>query len=87
MGRTLHEEAQSHMELLLGLGITSVKLTPSIFRRCFLWMKTRNVTFYDASYLAVAVESAATLITADEKFAHKMENEGNICVLKNLVLT
>jgi predicted nucleic acid-binding protein len=75
------------MELLLGLGITSVRLAPSVFGRCFLWMKTKGVTFYDASYLALAVESKGILVTADEKFARKMENEGDICVLKNLVLT
>ncbi len=84
LGRTLYEEAQAHMELLLGLGITSAKLTPSIFGRCFKWMKTKGVTFYDASYLSVAVESSGILVTADEKFARRMENEGNICILKNL---
>ena len=40
----------------------------------------------DASYLAVAFDLPAILITADEKFAKKMKKMDRICLLKFLDL-
>jgi len=86
LGRNLPEEAAERMELLFNLNITSMHLNDSIFHRCFSWMRKKRVTFYDASYLAVAFEVEGTLITADEKFTKKMGKMKQICLLKNLDL-
>ena len=47
-------------------------------------MRTKKVTFYDASYLAVAVEAGAVLVTADEKFVKKMGKGESLAALKDL---
>jgi len=84
LGRSLQYEAMDKMNLLLNLNIRNVALTNDMVNRCFSWMRQKKVTFYDASYLAVAFEIKGTLITADEKFTDEMGKTNRICLLKNL---
>lgn len=84
LGREVPEEAAEKMELLLNLGITSVALNENMFRQCFVWMRENRVTFYDASYLAVAYEFQGTLITADKRFLGKMGKIDHVCLLREL---
>ena len=84
LGRSLQDEAKDKMNLLLNLNIKNVAPTNNMINQCFLWMRQKKVTFYDASYLAAAFEVQGTLITADEKFARKMAKTNRICLLKNL---
>ena len=86
LGREIPEEALAKMELLLDLNIRNVVPSHGICKQCFLWMKEKRITFYDASYLAAAREIGAILVTADEAFVKKMGNPDNICLLKNLDL-
>lgn len=86
LGRNLQEDARNKMDLLINLNIGNVELTKSMYVQCFSWMKKNKVTFYDACYLAAALEVQGTLITADEKFAGEMEETNRICLLKNLDL-
>ena len=81
LGRELPKEAEEKMSLLLNLNIGQVDLNDNIFRLCFQWMEQNGVTFYDASYLAVAFEIQATLVTADEKFVKKMRKTERLCLL------
>jgi predicted nucleic acid-binding protein len=85
LGRLLGEEAQEKMELLLGLGIHNIELTPKISEMSLSWMRDKAVTFYDAAYLAAARERKAILVTADQSFARKM-GETDVCLLQSLVL-
>jgi len=84
LGRSIQEEAMDKMNLLLDLNVRNVALTNAMVSRCFSWMRQKKVTFYDASYLAVAFEVQGTLITADEKFEKEMGKTNRICLLKNL---
>ena len=84
LGRELNQVASEKMNLLLNLDIKSVDLKSSMFDRCFVWMGEKGITFYDASYLAVAAETGATLVTADKQFINKMEEEDHICLLNDL---
>jgi len=86
LGRSLQDEAIDKMNLLLNLNIRNMALTNNMVNRCFSWMRQKKITFYDASYLAVAFEVQGTLITADEKFAEEMGKTNRICLLKNLDL-
>jgi predicted nucleic acid-binding protein len=86
LGRQLPQEAMEKMDLLLNLAIPAMDLNESAFGQCFSWMKQDQVTFYDASYLAVAFEIEGTLITADESFVRKMEQTGRICLFKDFKL-
>ena len=84
LGREIPDLANEKMRLLLNLGIRSMDINEEMCFQCFLWMKKNRVTFYDASYLAIAYEMNATLITADERFIKKMGKIDRICLLKNL---
>ena len=84
LGREVPEEAETTMKLLLNLNIRNVELSDAMYRQCFAWMKDFKITFYDASYLAVAHEIGADLVTADAKFASKMGKKGHICLLKDM---
>ncbi len=84
LGREAPGSAAEKMQLLLNLGIDSVELNQNMFEQCFYLMRKKRVTFYDASYLAVACEIQATLITADKKFCGKLGKPDHICLLKDL---
>jgi len=83
-GFSKEDEAERKMEMLRRLEIRRVALTDTMIKRCFQRMKTKKVTFYDASYLAVAFEAGAVLVTADEKFVKKMGKGESLAVLKDL---
>jgi len=84
LGREFAPEAKSKMEILRKLGIRGIALTDAMIERCFLWMKTKNVSFYDAAYLAAAHEVGAVLVTADAKFVRKMDSHEPMIRLKDL---
>jgi predicted nucleic acid-binding protein len=72
------------MELLLNLKFSSLQLTERMHRLCFDWTAQNGVTFYDASYLALAEETESVLVTADVKFAEKMSHPASVRLLKDL---
>jgi len=84
LGRELPEQASEKMNLLVNLRFGSIPLTEKMHHLCFTWMAEQNVTFYDACYLAVANETKSILVTADSRFAEKMQNQGSICLLRDL---
>lgn len=84
LGRQLPGQALEKMELLFNLKFSSIALTENMLRMCFYWMAENEVTFYDASYLAVAEETKSILVTADAKFAEKMNRPQSICLLRDL---
>lgn len=84
LGREVPEEAAEKMDLLRNLHIRHVDLSETVYRQCFIWMREDKITFYDATYLAVAHEIGADLVTADAKFVKKMKKRGRIFLLKEL---
>jgi predicted nucleic acid-binding protein len=84
LGRQLPDDAMKIMALIRNLGFRSIGLSVSMIKNCFLWMHENKITFYDAAYLAVAHEMQGVLVTADEKLTKKVNNHGNICLLKNV---
>lgn len=84
LGRRFPEDAGEKMDLLINLGIRSKEPAREMYALCFGWMKEYGVTFYDASYLAVALEMQASLVTADEKFVNKMGNPEQMRLLKDI---
>ena len=56
------------MELKILLAATEVTISPTVQSNILRLTTKHHVTFYDASYHAVAMEKNATLITADEKY-------------------
>lgn len=86
LGRELPQEAAKAMRFINDLGFASIDLNDKMQGLCFKWMAEAGVTFYDAAYLAVAVETGGIMVTADEKFARKLKDDKHICLLKNLDL-
>ncbi len=84
LGRELPEDAPKKMALLVNLRLANIHLNERMHNICYAWMKENGVTFYDAAYLATAVEAKGVLITADERFARKMTKVASICLLKDL---
>lgn len=84
LGWEFAPEARSKMEMLRNLGIRGIVLSDTMIEKCFLWMKTKNVTFYDAAYLAAAHEAGAVLVTADEKLVRKMGSGEPLIRLKDI---
>lgn len=84
LGRESPEEAMARMSRLLDLGLKVLPLSRYMVSLCFGWMKENRVTFYDAAYLAAAVEVEAILITADARFAERMRHTGSIRLLNDL---
>jgi predicted nucleic acid-binding protein len=83
LGREFPQDALQKMKLLLNLNLHVVESTEQSYQMCFRWMQENHVTFYDASYLAAAYAIDAILLTGDEKFCKKMENDKRICLLKD----
>jgi predicted nucleic acid-binding protein len=86
LGRQLADEADKKMALLFNLHIKSLDPTPNIYAHCFAWMKEFGVTFYDASYLALALELNGALVTADTKFFQQMQSNHRIHLLQEMEL-
>lgn len=84
LGREVPEEAKEKMGLLLDLKIRNVELSDNMYQLCFAWMREYRVSFYDASYLAVAYDIQATLVTADERFVRKLGKVDHLCVLREI---
>lgn len=84
LGRELPEEAEEKMKLLLNLNIRTMELSEAEYQLCFKWMKENKVTFYDASYLAVAYRLQATPVTADSQFIKKMGETEHLSLLKDI---
>ncbi|NLX25106.1 MAG: type II toxin-antitoxin system VapC family toxin [Lentisphaerae bacterium] len=84
LGREVPEEAKEKMGLLLDLKIRNVELSDNMYQLCFAWMREYRVSFYDASYLAVAYGIQATLVTADERFVRKLGKVDHLCVLREI---
>jgi len=69
---------------ILELQITEHQLSFNIVNIAFKLMEQYHaVSFYDASYHALAILENGTFITADKKYYEKTRKEGHIMLLKN----
>jgi predicted nucleic acid-binding protein len=84
LGRQLSENAIEKMDILFDLQIRTIDLTPTMYQRCFEWMKNHGITFYDAAYLALACELPGILVTADKKLVNKIHQSEHICLLQDI---
>jgi predicted nucleic acid-binding protein len=65
-------DASEALATLCDLGFGEVPLTRELIQRTVVLAQGHGLTFYDASYLAVAEESKAVLVTADGKFYRRL---------------
>ena len=65
-------------------GMEEVQINEKVAHRAFQIMKSApKVSFYDASYHALAIESGGTYITADEKYYQKAKKWRKIQLLQD----
>ena len=84
IGRVLPDSALEKMETLLDFRFKSKKLDVETCKLIFELMKELSVSFYDASYHALAQKMGGIFITADKKYYQKARAKGNIEFLGNL---
>jgi len=70
------EKAYEFIEKFIDLqiGLVDVWSDAELIKKACAISKSRNLTFYDSSYLAIVEKDGAKLITADEYLRNKMPN-------------
>jgi predicted nucleic acid-binding protein len=65
-------DASVALAALCDLGLTEILMSRELIERAVDLAQAHGVTFYDASYLAVAEDREAVLVTADAKFYRRL---------------
>ncbi len=65
-------DAGEALAALCDLGLREVPSSPEVVQRTVALALKHGITFYDASYLAVAEDCQAVLVTADSKFHRRL---------------
>lgn len=65
-------DASAALAALWNLGLREVPFSQGLIQRTINLAQSHGLTFYDASYLAVAEEEKVTLVTADGKFYRRL---------------
>jgi predicted nucleic acid-binding protein len=65
-------DADEALTALWDLGLEEVPFSRGLIQRTIALAQRHGVTFYDASYLAVAEQNGAVLVTADGKFFRRL---------------
>lgn len=84
LGRMVPDSALEKMETLLEFRFKTKELDKETCKSIFELMKDLSVSFYDASYHALAQRMGGVFITADDKYYQKARARGNIEFLGNL---
>lgn len=76
--------ATSLFSMFKSLSFREISLNLEISHLAFQIMKrAEKVSFYDASYHAIAIKSGGTFLTADNKYYEKTKSFGHIRLLSN----
>ncbi len=81
--RLVPDNALRLMMLCESVGLTEVKADDKWLEIAVNLVRQSKISFYDAAYHALAVAQSATLVTADEKYAHKSKYFSHVCLLKD----
>jgi predicted nucleic acid-binding protein len=65
-------DASTALASLCDLGLSEVPFGSGLIQRTVNLTRSHGITFYDASYLAVAEEERTVLVTADGKFYRRL---------------
>ena len=84
LGRMVPDSALEKMETLLEFRFKTKELNKQTCKSIFKLMKDLSVSFYDASYHALAQRMGGVFITADDKYYQKARARGNIEFLGKL---
>ncbi|MFZ5906230.1 MAG: type II toxin-antitoxin system VapC family toxin [Nitrospirota bacterium] len=76
------EAASEIMTILLGYQFSEFQTSVELCTLTFSLMKKHRVTFYDSVYHAVAILTNGKLITADEAYCKKVNDQRHVMRLK-----
>jgi len=65
-------DAAEALTALCDLGLSELPLSPGLIQRAVALSAGHGITFYDAAYLAVAMEREPILLTADGRFVRRL---------------
>ena len=79
-------EIKQVIQTLFDIDMEIITPTQMLINKAIDIASENNVTFYDATYFALAKDLKMDFITADEKFYNKLIQNGlkNVVLLKNL---
>ena len=86
LGRMVQDLALEKMETLLDFHFKTRKLDKGTCKLIFKLMNDLSVSFYDASYHALAQKMGGIFITADKKYYQKAKIKGGIELLENIMI-
>ena len=82
VGNTLVRKVPDHAETWLHLcetsGLEEMSVTDEVQAKTVELCRKHGVTFYDASYHALALVSKGTFVTADERYVAKAKLSGSV---------
>lgn len=84
VGRKNAEKAEVIMALLLDYRFPEARLDSAHLIAALDLMRRHAVTFYDASYHAVALKSGGIFVTADDAYVRRVGNAGHVVCLRDL---
>lgn len=90
LGNTIRKRIQglahqtTALQYLFQAQLITVDFTESDYLHILDFFDGQSVTFYDASYYYIAKREDIPLITADEKFAKRMNDKERIILLREL---
>jgi predicted nucleic acid-binding protein len=86
VGRKNAERAEEIMALLLDYRFPEARIDAGHLMASLDLMRRHAVTFYDASYHAVAMKAGGTFVTADDAYVRRAGNAGHVVSLKDLAI-
>jgi len=86
LGKMVQDLALEKMETLLDFHFKTSKLDKGTCKLIFKLMNDLSVSFYDASYHALAQKMGGIFITADKKYYQKAKSKGGIELLENIMV-
>ena len=81
--RIVPEESLRLIQLCESVGLEEVSPTAGWLQLVVELVQTYQVSFYDASYHALAINQSGVFVTADEKYIKKVGESQNIKSLKD----
>lgn len=78
LARRFPEQAQALIDALIRFGMHECPPTQSWRERALDLVRAFGVTFYDASYHALALEQGARFVTADERYIRRAGHAGEV---------
>lgn len=76
------ESSKEIMDILLDYEFKEYRMSKDICRLIFELIRDFRVTFYDASYHALAINQEGTFITSDKKYFDRVRDKTHIQLLK-----